>query len=137
MNFMSDKIDSILEERQKRQAGDSGDQLFYQMVRVDGSEFFFEIRFRNGIHTAFKYDDLSWFNYDPERGIDMSFAGNTVTIEGRGLFPTLFDALKNKKISWIREADTEMQDTPEHPLFIKDITITPVDDLGAEEQDES
>lgn len=133
---MTDKIDSILQEHQKLKAGDSCGSHFFQMVRVEGAEFFFEIRFRNGIRTAFKYDDLAWYNYDPDRGIDMSFAGNTVTIEGRGLFPTLFDALKGKKISWIREADTEMQDSPDQPLFISDITITPADDFGAEEQAE-
>ena len=133
---MADKIDSILEERQKRQSGESIDSFFFQPVRIEGTEYFFEIRFRNGIKTAFKYDDLSWFNYDPERGIDISFAGNTVTIEGRGLSPVLFDAIKAKKISWVREADTEMQDNPDQPLFISDITITPADDFGAREQAE-
>ena len=132
---MASNLDFILQERQKRQADastDPSDEFFFQTVRVDGTEFFFEIRFRKGIHTAFRYDDLGWINYDPDRGIDMSFAGNTVTIEGRGLYPTLFNLLKTKKVSWAREADTEMQDYPEKPIFISDITITPADDPEAE-----
>jgi hypothetical protein len=131
---MSDKIDSILEEHRKSQPEDSAGR-FYQLIRVDGSEHFLEVQFRDGIRTAFAYERLSWFNYSPETSmLDLNFMGVTVSIEGRGL-NELFQALKGKKVSWVKEADTDLQDSAGNPCYIKEITITPPDD-GFENESE-
>jgi hypothetical protein len=133
---MSDKLDSILEAHKKSQPEDSGSK-FYQLVRLEGSEFFLEVQFRDGIRTAFAYDQLSWFNYSPETGmLDLNFMGTTLSLEGRG-FDTLFQALKSKKVSWVKEADTELEDHESNLCFIKEITITPPDDGAGEEEEES
>ena len=129
-NQMDNKLDAILRERQPEEVGSK----FYQFVRVDGSEHFLEIRFRDGIHTAFAYDKLTWFNYSPETNLlDLDFMGTTVSIEGRGL-TDLFQALKSKRVSWVKEADTELEDNPGNACFIREITILPpADDLETEE----
>jgi hypothetical protein len=131
---MSDKINSILEERQKRQSENSGDK-FFQLLRQEGAvEHFLELRFRSGVRSAFKYDDLAWFNFDPEgKTIDMEFMGTAVRIEGRGLIPDLWQAIKSKRVSWIQESDTEMQDNPDFPCFIENILVIAPEDFGAEE----
>ena len=133
---MSEKIDSILEERRKQLDQQRADpNVFYQTSRVDGADdTFLELRFRNGIQTAFAYQNLAWFNYDPSASvIDMEFTGFVVSIEGRGL-TDLFQAIKSRRVGWVRESDTEMQDSEQITVFIKDITITPPEDFGTEEE---
>ena len=130
---MSDTIDSILDAHRKNP--DESPAGFYQLIRVDGSEHFLEIRFRDGIKTAFAYDKLSWFNYSPETSaLDLNFMGTTVSVEGRGL-DDLFQALKGKRVSWVKEADTELQDNDANSCFIKEIWITPPDDSDGEEEE--
>lgn len=134
---MSDKIDSILEAHRKSQPEEANSK-FFQLIRVEGSEQFLEIQFRDGIRTAFAYDKLGWFNYSPETNmLDLDFMGTTVSIEGRGL-GDLFQALKGKKVSWVKEADTDLQDNEANSCYIKEITITPPDDdFGGEAEAES
>lgn len=90
-----------------------------------------ELRFSNGSHTCFSYGELGWFNYDPEQGIDLDFAGNLVVIKGRGFMPKLFTGIKQKRVAWVKEADSEMQDHSENQTFIEAIEVLPA---GAEEE---
>ncbi|MEO5913353.1 MAG: hypothetical protein ABIS50_03905 [Luteolibacter sp.] len=133
---MSEHIEDILRKQrsQQEETGEKPALIFFQPSRIEGAdESFLELRFRKGIKTAFSYQSLSWFNLDPGGGmLDLGFGGFVVTLEGRGL-DDLFQAIKTKRVSWVREADEEMQDIPDLPLFIKDIFITPPDDFGSDE----
>ena len=100
---------------------------FYSVLGGEGLyENFLELRFRSGLKTCFSYTDLMWFNFDPEANcIDLEFGGYLVTVKGRGLGEALFNAIKQKRVAWIKEADVEMQDHSGNPTFIQEITITP------------
>lgn len=124
---MSDSIESILKSRQSTE-----EDFFYKVARIDGVEHYLEFRFRNGVRTAFALGDLVWINFDPDDGVSMSFGTAIVEVKGRGLYPTLFDALKQKKVLWVREADTEMEDNASHALFIGDLFVIPADEFGKE-----
>lgn len=120
--IMSNSLDTILGANAP--AEDSANK-FYQMMRGENLEHFLELRFRNGVRSAFAYDKISWFNYSPGGTmLDVNFMGTMISIEGRGL-DDFFTALKAKKISWVKEAETEWQDNETNTVFIKEITILP------------
>lgn len=116
--------------------GAAEEDKFYSVLGGEGvSENFLELRFRIGMKTCFSYTELSWFNYDPEAAcIDLEFGGYLVTLKGRGLGEKLFNALKQKRVAWITEADVEMQDHPGNATFIEEITVTPPATEGKEEE---
>lgn len=89
-------------------------------------EHFLELRFRNGLKVCFGYSDLIFITYDPNPGsLDLDFGGYLVTVTGRNLGGRVFDGIKHKRLVWLKEADSEMQDHKENELFIAGITITP------------
>jgi hypothetical protein len=124
-------IDKILESRRQTAAPPpdlkTEEDKFYSILVGDVvQEHFLELQFRAGPRTCFSYTDLMWFNYDPEGGfLDMEFGGYLVTLKGRGLGGTLFTGIKQKRVSWVKEADSEMQDHDRNALFIESITIVP------------
>lgn len=129
MNFKTrmsvNNIDAILSANKPEE--ESGSR-FYQLMRIENAEHYLELRFRDGIRTAFGYDKLGWFNYAPDLSVlDLDFMGTTVSIEGRGL-SELFQMLKAKKVSWIKEADIDLEDNDTNTIFIKEITILPPPD---------
>ncbi len=131
--IMSNSLDAILGASP---SSETSSTRFYQMMRGENLEHYIEFRFRDGIRTAFSYDKLSWFNFSPEHGmLDLNFMGTMVSIEGRGL-DEFFQALKAKKISWVKEAETEWQDNNANTVFIKEITILPPKDDFEELDDE-
>lgn len=88
-------------------------------------ENFLELQFRNGLQTCFSYTDLLWFNHDPESGcIDLEFGGFLITIKGRGL-RTIFNGVKGKRVAWVKEADSNLQDHKDNDCFVEEISITP------------
>src|SRR5581483_3997324 len=105
----------------------SEDDKFYSILGGDGlDEFYLELKFRIGVRTCFSYTDLQWFNYDPEAGcIDLEFGGFLVTLKGRGLGGALFDAIRRRRVVWVKEADLKAQDHPGNETFISEILITP------------
>jgi len=137
-------IDRILEE--KRRSAPPEDQetgqadKFFLVLGADGiEEEFLEFQLSNGNLTCFSYGDLNWFNYDPKAGcIDLEFGSALVTIKGRGLVPKLWSGIKRKRVAWIKERDSEMQDHKENECFVESITITPAsfENEGGEESPE-
>lgn len=126
-----DPIKKILESRQQKAAPpvavqDENDK-FYSILIGDGLlENYLEFRFRAGMRTCFNYNELAWFNLDPESGtLDLEFGGYLITLKGRGLGERLFDGIKQKRVAWIKEADVEMQDHAGNKIFIEEILITP------------
>ncbi|SRR6266436_3940079 len=125
-----DSIDKVLQERRAAAtpapAEAEGDKFFSILVGEAVQEHFLELQFRIGLKTCFSYTDLMWFNYDPEAGcIDLEFGGFLVTLKGRGLGERLFQGLKQKRVAWVKESDSEMQDHKANETFIEEITITP------------
>ena len=124
-----DSIDKVLASKQPAPvtaAADEGEKFYSVLVGEGVEEHFLEVRFRNGMRTAFAYDDLGWFNYDPEAGyMDLDFGGFLVTIKGRGLGDSFFNHLRQKRVASVKEADVEMQDHPGNKMFIEEITLTP------------
>ena len=123
------RIDEILQQRQKAEkppeAEAEGDKFYSALVGDAIHEHFLELRFANGLQTCFSYGDLMWFNHDPEAGcIDLAFGGFLVTVKGRGL-ASLFHSIKQKRVGWVKEADTSLQDHKGNECFIEEITITP------------
>ncbi|TLD71468.1 hypothetical protein FEM03_08050 [Phragmitibacter flavus] len=132
---MADKIDDILKQRQAAPVpAESEDDKFFSILVGEGNqEHFLELRFQNGLQTCFSYDGLIWFNHDPETGcIDLEFGGFLVTIKGRGLRP-IFNGVKGKRVAWVKEADSEMQDHKGNDCYVEAITITPPNDFSEEE----
>lgn len=126
---MADQIDEILKKRQgaEKPADDKPQaDKFFSILAGDAIQTdFLEFQFANGVQTCFNYQGLHWFNYDPEAGfLDLEFNGYRVAVKGRGLRP-LFDGVKNKRVAWVKEADTEMQDHKENESFVEELTITP------------
>ncbi len=102
-----------------------GDKFFSILLGENGQEHFLELQFRDGLRTCFSYTDLQWFNYDPAGTIDLEFGGFLITVEGRGLGGRLWSGLKQKRVGWIREADTPRQDHSGNETFIDRIILTP------------
>lgn len=125
-----DSIDKVLQSRRPAEPAtattEEADQ-FYSVLGGEGlDQHFFELRFRTGMKSCFSYTDLQWFNYDPDGGtIDLEFGGFLITVKGRGLGDSLFNGIKQKRIAWVKEADTEMQDNEANTVFIENLTITP------------
>lgn len=134
---MSDKIDEILKQRQAASTPSEltpdGDKFFSILIGEGMQEHFLELQFQNGLQTCFSYSDLLWFNHDPEVGcIDLEFGGFLVTIKGRGLRP-IFSGIKAKRVAWVKEADSAMQDHKDNDTFVEDISITPPKGFTEEE----
>ncbi|MBK8091535.1 MAG: hypothetical protein IPK32_06005 [Verrucomicrobiaceae bacterium] len=125
-----DRIDEILEQKRKKadkpadgSLQPDGDKFFSILVGESMQEHFLELQFSTGLQTCFSYTDLIWFNHDPESGcIDLAFGGFLVTIKGRGLQP-LFTGIKQKRVAWVKEADSEMQDHKGNDCFVEGIEI--------------
>lgn len=129
MNYMQSKIDDIIKQRQaaveQPAEAPEADKFFSVLLGEGMQEHFLELQFRNGLQTCFSYTDLLWFNHDPEAGcIDLEFGGFLVTIKGRGLRP-IFMGVKNKRVAWVKEADSELQDHKENESYVEEISITP------------
>ena len=136
---MADKIDEILKARQAAEKPaeltPDGDKFFSILIGEGMQENFLELQFRNGLQTCFSYTDLIWFNHDPESGcIDLAFGGFLVTIKGRGLQP-IFTGIKQKRVAWVKEADSEMQDHKDNDSFVEEIVITPPKDFTPEAEE--
>lgn len=122
-----DSIDKVLAAKRESAPPATeaeGDKFFSILVGDGDSEHYLELKMRDGLRIALSYTDLAWFSYDPEGPkIDLEFGGIFVTVKGRGLGDALFNGLKQKRVAWIKEADTEMQDHPRNLLFIEEITF--------------
>ena len=135
---MADKIDEIIiaKQKSKQETTDKDNKFFLIVSGGNLQENFLELQFKNGLRTAFSYTDLAWLNFDPDAGcMDMEFGGFLVTVKGRGLYPALFQAIKAKQVAWIKEADSEMQDSKENENFVEEITVTPPKGFGGDEND--
>ena len=136
-------IDAILEQRRQaetpaEEADVSADKFYSILIGEGMQEHFLEMQFNSGLRTCFPYTDLQWFNYDPEAGcIDLEFGGFLITIKGRGWGGKVFQGLRQKRLAWVKEMDSEMQDHAENEVFIEQITITPPKDFTGEETADS
>ena len=123
----TDSIDKVLAARRGStpSAPDAEADKFYSILIGEGlQEHYLELKIRDGLRICLSYTDLMWFSYDPEGPkIDLEFGGIFVTIKGRGLGDKLFNGIKQKRVAWIKEADTEMQDHPGNATFIEEITF--------------
>lgn len=137
-----DSIDKVLESR--RQATTAAmppptpaveeDKFFSIMVGEGLQEYFLEFQFRIGLKNCFSYTDLQWFSWDPEAGcLDLEFGAIMVTLKGRGLGDRLFHGIKQKRVAWVKESDSEMQDHKGNEAFIESITITAQSEPAGEE----
>lgn len=99
---------------------------FYSILIGEGhQEHFLELRFRTGVISCFSYSDLQWFHYDPEDGvIDMDFGACVISLKGRGLYGRLFQGIRQKRLTWVKESDSDMEDHKDNEVFISNITIT-------------
>lgn len=127
-------VEKILESR--RSASGAGtavsvsdnDKFSLILIGDKMEENFLELKFRTGLRTAFPYSDILFMNYDPDSGsLDVDFGGFLVTVKGRGLGDRVFDGIKQKRVVWLKEADSEMQDHSANELFIGEILVTPPD----------
>ena len=109
-----------------RKSETAADQ-FYEIIKVTGmEEEFLELQWRDGSCECFSISRMSRFKYDPARGcIDFRHEDLLVTITGRGLYPALFRGMKKRRVTWIREADSDMQDHSGNPVFIESILVKP------------
>ena len=124
---MADKIDEILQGRRQQAVAppaapdDEADKFFSVLGGDLVDDPFVEFRFRDGFRLALPYRDVVWISCDPEGEIKMDFGSTTMVIKGRGLSGGLFDGLKQKRVIWIQEANTEMQDHDKNKVFVADI----------------
>lgn len=138
---MANPIDDILASRTGNQKEDSVEDTskFFSTLATDGyQENFLELRFQEGFCTCFSYADLNWFNHDPEEGtLDLEFGGFLISIIGRGLGGKLFHAIKSKRASWVKEADSDFQDSPDNDLYIEQILVRPPEGFSDEGEEET
>ena len=132
-------IDQILASRRQAevqpaaQEGNEPEKFFSVLIGEGVQEHFFEIQFSGGLRTCFAYSDLGWFTLDPETGfLDLDFGGIAVSIKGRGLGGRLFQSIKQKRVGWVREKNSEMEDNQDAEVFIDQITITPPENFAGE-----
>ncbi len=126
---MSDSIDRILASRrpvaEPPPAVDGSDKFFSILAGEGLDEHFLELKLRDGLRINLSYTDLSWFSYDPEGPkVDLEFGTIFVTIKGRGLDGKLLDGIKRKRVSWIKEADSEMEDNRSNSIYVAEINFT-------------
>ena len=132
---MASNLDRILKERGPNEEETSGNK-FYQQLTGNLEESFLEFRLKNGMFICFPYHDISNFNYDPDGLIAIEFSGVSVGIFGRGLQP-LYVAIKGKKASWIKEADSKMEDHKDNDCYVEEIVFEKSDgNQGDEKSDE-
>lgn len=134
-------IDRIIQERNAGKtpppaaaapAGD-GDKFFSVLLGDAMAESFMELRFSNGLKSAFAYSDLSIINHDPEQGsIDLFFGSFLITVKGRGLEP-IYEAAKLKRLAWVKEADSALEDHKGNTSFVEEIVITPPEEFAPKE----
>lgn len=127
-----DAIDRVLRERQPRMAEAAKEEgKFFSVLNADGlNEHYLELQFRNGVRSCFNYSDLQWFSWDPQGFLDLEFGGFTIIIKGRGLYEGLFHGIKNKRVAWVKESDSEMQDHDGNDAFVESIEIIPPEEFG-------
>jgi hypothetical protein len=135
----TDSIDRVLAAKREstQPAAAAEADRFYSAPLGEGlQEHFLELRMRDGLQICLSYTDLAWFSYDPDGPkIDLEFGGIFVTIKGRGIGDALFNKIKQKRVAWIKEPDTEMQDHPGNAVFIEEITfLTKQDEAGQQEE---
>ena len=126
-----DSIDKILEakrqaEKQAEKPAESKEiHPFYSiLVGETTQEHYLEFKMQDGLCVCLSYTDLSWFSYDPEvPSIELEFGVSFVTIKGRGLGGRLWTGIKQKRVAWVKERDTKMQDHPGNELYIEEITF--------------
>lgn len=135
---MADSIDKILESRRHQTAQpaapkeEDGDKFFSVLGGDVVEDPFLELRFRDGFKLCLPYRDVVWLSYDPKGpDIKVDFGSTTVCIKGRGLDGDLFTGLRQRRVVWIKEADTEMQDHDKNKVFIADIGFEPEEKASA------
>jgi len=86
-----------------------------------------ELQFKTGDSCTLYYPYLLRSRLDITGSIEIQFSTDKVVIEGRHL-QRLYDSLKEKRVSWIREADWDSARyrDDEEPL-VRSIAVTPVD----------
>ncbi len=128
-------IDDILGNRPQQTAAtpEAGDDKFFGIKVGEGvDEHFLEIRFKDGARLCVSYSELSWFTYDSKQGLlELDFWSSTIHIKGRGLGGRLFDGIRQKRLAWVKEADSEMQDHPGNDVFIQEISFPPPEEEGS------
>lgn len=133
---MSNSVDSILAEHRKKHQQEEPEEdagKYFSVLKIEGvTTDFLELRFRNGAAFFMSYSELDYFNYDPSGVIDMICGSFSVEIHGRNL-RRLLDAIKGKKVAWIREADKEAEDNAELENFISNIYVSLPEGFGEEE----
>ena len=122
-----DSIDKILETR-RQQAVPAAPQeaegdKFYSVLGGDVvNDPLLEFRFRDGLKICFPYRDIIWLSHDPKGpAIQIDFGSMIINIKGRGLDGELFEGIRHRRVVWVKEADTEMQDHDKNPVFVEDI----------------
>ena len=122
----ADKVLSAKREVTQTPIEDEGEKFFSILVGDGEEENYLELKMRDGLRICLSYTDLAWFSYDVEKEwakIDLEFGEIFVTIKGRGLGEALFNGIKKKRVAWVKERDTEMQDHPGNKVFIDEITF--------------
>lgn len=133
---MSDNVKDLIAARDKKKGGEEEDaNAFYSTLGGGGSDSrFLDLRFSDGQRAAFSYGDLVWFNLHPQGTIaDLEFNGILITIEGRGLRP-LYENLLDRKVRWVREADSNWEDSDNVETVVARISITPPEGSGGEQE---
>jgi hypothetical protein len=124
-------IDKVLERRRQEAqplpAKEAEGDKFYSILGGDVvDDPFLEFRFRDGFKLCLPYRDVIWISYHPkEPEIKLDFGTVAISIKGRGLGDELFDGIKQKRVVWIKEADSEMQDHDKNKVFIEEISFEP------------
>ncbi len=131
----NDAIERVLASRREAvppPAEDEGEK-FFSILQGDLQEHYLELKLRDGLRICLSYTDLMWFSLDPEGPkIDLEFGGIFVTIKGHGLGEALFNGIKQKRVAWIKEADTAMQNHSGNKVFIEEITFVTKTEEAAE-----
>lgn len=129
---MTDRFEEILKRKNSDKLkviegsfGKSCHDQYFAIVPDDKQEeYLLEVRTRDGFCSAFQFFSITWLVYEPDIGIIVDFNGYTVSIEGKGLKGALYDAIKRRRVSWIKESDDPSADAGKD-IYVSKITISP------------
>lgn len=127
----NDPIGKILASRQPAatEADAKGDKFYGVLLGEGVAPAFVDIRLRSGCRLGIDYSNLDWLFYDPEaKTIELEFGSVSLSVRGRGL-AKLYESFLKRRVEWVKEADSEMQDHKENETYVSDIVVISTEEV--------
>lgn len=85
-----------------------------------------DLRCKGGEFVSLPYSYMTKIKFNPSESLELYISGNYVKITGRNLHE-LYQQLCRHKVTFIQASISDLDTTPEHETYIKDIEVSEVD----------